>query len=180
MGEENKLLSRIDGVPLVHRALGSLKGAAIEQIVVVLGHQADEVRKVLDGDDLTFAENPDYEAGLASSLRCGLKALPGVAAVAVMLGDMPEVRPETIDRLFETINAADGILVAVPTWQGKRGNPVVWHRVLFDPMIELEGDQGARSLLKRYSAFVAEVPVDDPGVCLDVDTEEALRALQGD
>ena len=180
MGEENKLLSRIDGVPLVHRALGSLKGAAIEQIVVVLGHQADEVRKVLDGDGLTFAENPEYEAGLASSLRCGLKALSGVEAVAVMLGDMPEVRPETIDRLFTTINAADGILVAVPTWQGKRGNPVVWHRALFDPMIELEGDQGARSLLKRYSAFVAEVPVDDPGVCLDVDTEEALRALQGD
>ncbi len=180
MGEENKLLSRIGGVPLVNRALQSLKAAAIGEIVVVLGHQADEVRKVLDGDDLTFAENPDYEAGLASSLRCGLKALPGVEAVAVMLGDMPQVRPETIERLFETIDTADGILVALPTWQGKRGNPVVWHRALFDPMIELEGDQGARSLLERYSAFVAEVPVDDPGVCLDVDTEEALKALQGD
>ena len=177
MGKENKLLSRIEGVPLVHRALHSLKGAEIGQIVVVLGHQADEVRKALDGDGLAFVENPDYEDGFASSLRCGLKALSGVEAVVVMLGDMPQVRPETIDRLFKTIKAADGILVALPTWQGKRGNPVVWHRALFDPMIDLEGDQGARSLLKRYSAFVAEVPVDDPGVCLDVDTEEALKAL---
>lgn len=180
MGAENKLLSPIDGVPLVRRALDSLKGAAIGQIVVVLGHQADAVRKVLDGDGLTFVENPDYEDGLAGSLRCGLEALSGVEAVAVMLGDMPEVRPGTIERLFEAIDAADGILAAIPTWREKRGNPVVWHRALFDPMSELEGDQGARSLLERYSAFVAEVPLDDPGVCLDVDTEEALKALQGD
>ncbi len=177
MGKENKLLCRIDGVPLVHRALHSLKGAKIGHIVVVLGHQAAAVRKILDEDDLAFVENPDYEDGLAGSLACGLKALSGVAAVAVMLGDMPQVRPETIDLLFKTINAADGILVALPTWRGKRGNPVVWHRALFEPMIELDGDQGARSLLKRYSAFVAEVPVDDPGVCLDVDTEDALKTL---
>jgi molybdenum cofactor cytidylyltransferase len=179
MGEENKLLCRIDGVPLVQKALQSLKGADIRQIAVVLGHQANEVREVLDEAGLVFIENPDFAVGLAGSLRCGLKALSDVDAVAVMLGDMPDVQPATIDRLFETIRAADGILAAVPTWQGKRGNPVVWHRALFDPMIELEGDQGARSLLDKYSAFVAEVPVDDPGVCLDVDTEEALKALGG-
>ncbi|MEE8371118.1 MAG: molybdopterin-binding/glycosyltransferase family 2 protein [Sphingomonadales bacterium] len=178
MGEHNKLLSDLDGQPLVRRALDSLTGAGITRIAVVLGHEAEKVRAALGPSDaLTFVENPDHAEGLSGSLKLGLTALEGVDKAVVMLGDMPEVESPTIIKLLEAVDPGEGVFVAIPSWQGKRGNPVVWHRALFDEIMELSGDQGARGLFEKYAAFTLEVTVEDPGICLDVDTEEALAAL---
>jgi molybdenum cofactor cytidylyltransferase len=93
-----------------------------------------------------------------------------------MLGDMPRIRPGTVDRLLASARERpEG--VHLPVHGGRRGHPVLWSPRLASALRGLGGDQGARSLLDAHSDAVVEVAVDDPGVLLDVDTLEALRGL---
>jgi molybdenum cofactor cytidylyltransferase len=105
--------------------------------------------------------------------------VPGDAdAVAVLLGDMPEVSAALLDRLIGALDPARGALIAVPTRDGKRGNPVVWSRRFFDELARLEGDVGARHLIGQSGEAVVEVPVDDDAAFLDIDTPEALASAR--
>jgi molybdenum cofactor cytidylyltransferase len=101
-----------------------------------------------------------------------------VDAAAVVLGDMPQISTALIDRLANAIDSGRGALVAVPTRNGKRGNPVVWSRRFFDELSQLEGDVGARHLIGLYADAVVEVAVDDEAAFADVDTPEALALLR--
>ncbi len=96
----------------------------------------------------------------------------------VCLGDMPQVTPKLIDRLIGAFDPARGALVVIPTIDGKRGNPVLWSRRFFNDLTALEGDVGARHLIGGYAEAVAEVPVEDAAVLIDVDTPEALLAAR--
>jgi molybdenum cofactor cytidylyltransferase len=98
----------------------------------------------------------------------------------VCLGDMPQVDAALIDRLIAAIDPDKGALVAVPTIDGKRGNPVVWSRRFFADLMAVEGDVGARHLIGRYGEAVVEVPVTGTGVLTDIDTPEALAALRAE
>jgi molybdenum cofactor cytidylyltransferase len=174
----NKLLLPIDGTPMVARTVDALIASAATDIVVVTGHQGDEVRAVLTGRSVAFVHNPDYAAGLSSSVKTGIAALPEDADGAlVCLGDMPLVGPTHLDRLIAAFNPVEGRLICVPTYDGKRGNPVLWARQLFGEMAGLSGDVGARGLLERHADAVCEVAMSDAGVLLDVDTPAALDAL---
>jgi molybdenum cofactor cytidylyltransferase len=124
--------------------------------------------------------NPGYAEGLATSLKAGIAAVPADADGAIVcLGDMPQVRAEMIDRLIASFDPARGALIVVPTIDGKRGNPVLWSRRFFPELSAIEGDIGARHLIGGYGEAVTEVPA-DPGALVDVDTPEALRALQAE
>jgi molybdenum cofactor cytidylyltransferase len=178
MGVVNKLLVEIDGVPMVRRVAEAMRRSQAAPLVVVLGHEADRVRAALAGlgGGVTIVENPDYAAGLSTSLRRGLAALPAdVDGAVVCLGDMPRVAPRTIDRLLAAFNPAEGRAICVPTRNGKRGNPVLWARRFFPEMQEIAGDVGARHLIGAYPEAVAEIEMDeDDGVLIDIDTPEAL------
>src|SRR4029077_8604145 len=120
-------------------------------------------------------ENPAYASGMASSLKAGLSALPpDIDGVLVCLGDMPRIEPAVLDRLIAAFNPLEGRAICVPVWQGKRGNPVLWAKTFFPEMGSLAGDVGARHLIGQYAELVAEVPMPDDGVLLDIDTPEAL------
>src|SRR5690606_28392607 len=99
--------------------------------------------------------NPDYAEGLSTSLKAGLAALPADSeAVVVALGDMPDVTGALIDRLVAAIDPARGALIAVPTREGRRGNPVVWSRRFFEDLARIEGDIGARHLIAQHNEAV--------------------------
>jgi molybdenum cofactor cytidylyltransferase len=122
-----------------------------------------------------LVHNSDYADGISTSLKAGIATLPSdIEAVAVALGDMPEINGGLIDKLAHAINPAGGALVAVPTREGRRGNPVVWSRRFFEDLAKLEGDTGARHLIAQHNEAVIEVPVEDEGAFLDIDTPEAL------
>ena len=177
MGTLNKLLQVVDGAPMVVRAADALQAAQVESIVVVLGHEAEHVRTVLGGRDLTFVENPDYAEGLSTSLRRGLAAIAeDVDAVLICLGDMPRVSAAQINRLIAAFNPLEGRAICLPTHRGKRGNPVLWARQFVAEMSEIGGDVGARHLLGEHADVVCEVEMaEDNAVLLDIDTPEALR-----
>lgn len=186
MGKVNKLLVPVDGKPMVSHVVEALQASQARPLVVVTGHDYAAVEAVLtrrsgEGQALTLTHNPDYASGLSSSLRRGLAALPeGVDGVLVCLGDMPRLTPAIVNRLIAAFNPREGRAICVPTWQGKRGNPVLFAKRFFAEMQEIAGDTGARALIGEHAEVVCEVPMDDNAVLLDIDTPEALAALDAD
>ena len=177
MGPVNKLLAEVDGIPMVVHAARALIASRADPVVVVLGHEPDRVKEALAGLDVAFVRNPDFAGGLSTSLRAGVEALPGrIEGAVVALGDMPRVSPRDIDALIDAFDPASGHTICVPTHNGKRGNPVLWARRYFAEMASVSGDVGARHLIGENADQVLEVPRDNSGVLLDLDTPEALAA----
>jgi molybdenum cofactor cytidylyltransferase len=181
MGGPNKLLAEIGGKPLVRFVAEQALASRAAPVVVVTGHERAKVEAALAGLRVRFAHNPDYAAGLSTSLKAGLAALPGeVDGAIVCLGDMPQVTAALIDRMLEAFDPARGALVVVPTIDGKRGNPVVWSRRFFPDLMALEGDVGARHLIATHADAVTEVPMEDSAALTDVDTPDALLAVKAE
>jgi molybdenum cofactor cytidylyltransferase len=181
MGGPNKLLAEIGGRPLVRIAAEQALASRASPVVVVTGHERAKVEAALAGLPVRFAHNPDYAAGLSTSLKAGLAALPPRADGAIVcLGDMPQVTAALIDRLVDAFDPERGAMVVVPTIEGKRGNPVVWSRRFFPDLMALDGDVGARHLIATYADVVAEVPVEDAAALTDVDTPDALSAVKAE
>lgn len=179
MGPSNKLLEPLRGKPILRHAVEAQLSAGLDPVIVVTGHQREQVEDALAGLTAIFVHNPDYAAGLAGSLRAGIAALPGEAAATVVsLGDMPNVTAEVILPLVETFRSQPEARAVVPTLLGNRGNPVLLARELFPAVALLTGDRGARRLLEEAGERVIEVPFDDPAIAIDVDTPEALKALK--
>jgi molybdenum cofactor cytidylyltransferase len=174
-----KMTAPYAGKPLARHAHDAAAASAAGPIVTVLGHDAGRVAAALDGVDTTFVENPDHAKGMSTSLKAGISALPEtVAGAVVLLGDMPLVTPAIIDRLIAAFARHPSAKAVAPTVGGQRGNPILIGRALFAEVMKLEGDVGARKLLAAAGDDVIDVPVDDGAVLTDVDTPEALAALQ--
>jgi molybdenum cofactor cytidylyltransferase len=179
MGGPNKLLEDLHGKPIVRHAAEALAASGASPVVAVTGHEGERVASALAGLDIQCVANPAYADGLSTSLKAGLAALPPESdAVVVALGDMPDVTGALIDRLVSVIDPARGALIAVPTREGRRGNPVVWSRRFFDDLSTIEGDTGARHLIGLHNEAVVEVPVDDEAAFHDIDTPEALQSAR--
>jgi molybdenum cofactor cytidylyltransferase len=182
MGGPNKLLAEIGGRPLVRIVVEQALASRARPVVVVTGHQRERVEAALAGlPVVTCVHNPHYADGLGTSLKTAIAALPAdVDGAIICLGDMPQVDAALIDRLIGAIDPDKGALVAVPTIDGKRGNPVVWSRRFFPDLMAVEGDVGARHLIGRYTEAVVEVPVSGNAALTDIDTPEALAALKAE
>lgn len=178
MGRVNKLLASIDGIPMVVRVVDVALAAQTAQVVVVTGHEEARVREALTGKPVSFVHNSDYAQGLSTSLKAGLAGLPeDIDGVVVLLGDMPRIKPSHVDRLIAAFNPLEGRAICVPTYAGKRGNPVLFASRLIAEISAVAGDVGAKHLIGEHADEVAEVPIDDDAIFVDVDTPQALTAL---
>jgi molybdenum cofactor cytidylyltransferase len=181
MGGPNKLLEEISGKPLVRIAAEEALASCARPVVVVTGHERARVEAALAGLPVRLAHNPDYAEGLSTSVKAGLAALPPEAEAAIVcLGDMPQVTSSLIDRLIAAFDPERNALVVLPTFSGKRGNPVLWSRRFFPELMALEGDVGARHLIGAYPEVVTEVPVENAAAMVDIDTPDALRAAKAE
>ena len=177
-GSQPKLLADLAGKPLVRHVADAALASQSVPVVAVLGHRREEVEAALP-PAVRRVENPDYARGLSTSLRAGFAALDrATEAAVVLLGDMPQVTSELIDRLIEAWIAAGRPAAVVPTYDGRRGNPVLLSGALRPEIAELSGDTGACALLRARSD-VHELPVTAASILADVDTPEALAALRG-
>jgi len=181
MGGPNKLLAEIAGRPLVRIAAEAALASRADPVIVVSGHQHAEIQKALSGLSVRLVHNPDFVLGLGTSLKTGIAAVPAEADGAIVcLGDMPRIDADLINRLIAAFDPDRGALVVVPTFEGKRGNPVLWSRRFFPELMAIEGDVGARNLIARYGEAVIEVPVSGKGAFTDVDTQETLAGLRAE
>lgn len=174
-GTENKMLHDLSGEPMIRCTVNHVLAAGLGDVVVVTGHDADDVERALQGLDVRCARNATPWAGMGTSLATGANAIRGDAqAIFVILGDMPGLKPETILTLLGALNPNGGHDIIVPVCDGKRGHPVLFAARYFTRLRALSGDEGARGILKAHPERVRAVAVDDPGTILDIDTPEDL------
>ncbi len=174
-GGTNKLLSTLNGQPVVRQTVTTAAANHFLTPIIVAGHMAEAISAALSGLPHILVQNPDFASGMASSLKAALAQRgPDTELLMVCLGDMPFVQTDTIAALIETANQISEAKIFIPTFNGKRGNPVVWHRDMFDVLGTIEGDKGGRDIIHANADLVCEVPTDDPGILIDLDTPEAL------
>lgn len=174
----NKLLQEWRGKALLRWTVEAAVASDAKPVIVVTGHDATSTEGVLRGLDVVIVRNPAYRDGLSTSLRAGLSALPESADGAlVMLGDMPEVSANLLNRMIAGFSPPDGRSICVAAHEGKRGNPVLWSRAFFGDIARITGDTGARGLLAANEEQLCEIET-GAGVLRDVDTPEALARLR--
>ena len=181
MGAINKLIAEIGGKPLVRIAAEQALASQASPVIVITGHERERIEAALSGLPVHFAHNPDYADGLGTSLKAGIAAVPADADAAIVcLGDMPQVDHQLIDKLIAAFDPERGALVVVPTFGGRRGNPVVWSRRFFNDLMAIQGDIGARHLIGSYAEAVVEIPVAGGAALTDVDTPESFSAVKAE
>ncbi len=170
----NKLTAEVHGQPLLRRAADAALASSARPVIAVTGSDADKVERVLSGQPIQIVRNPDFTSGLSASLIAGINAVPGDCDGAViLLGDMPNVSAQLIDKLIAAFDPAEDRAICVATHHHKRGNPVLWSSAFFPEMRALKGDVGAKSLLAAHADLVCEVEAPDDGPLFDIDTPEA-------
>ena len=174
----NKLLADFHGQPLLRATIENLRASAADEIIVVTGNERQQVEAALAGLVVRFAHNSNFAEGLATSLRVGVESAAGADAVLVCLGDMPLVRPSTIDKLIAAYNPVEHRSIIVPAHKGEWGNPVLWGQEHFGKLTSLAGDKGARALIGDLKSEATDVETADKGILLDADTPEALERLR--
>ena len=133
------------------------RAAGLDEIVVVLGRAADQVRERVDFGAARVVENPVFTEGCASSYRAGLAALnPESEAIVIILGDQPGIAPEIIDRLASEWRRNEPP-IALCSYQGRKGHPMIFARSMFDQLQGLHGDKAAWKLVDANSASIQEV-----------------------
>lgn len=176
MGDRNKLLEEIDGQPLVARTLAALKGSSVAEIVLVTGHNAEDIDTIAADAGVATVHNDAYADGLSTSIRTGLAALgPDLDGVMICLADMPDLTDMAIDRIIQAFNPAERAGIVVPVAQGQRGNPVLFDAIYREEISGITGDMGARDVIRLHPDDVAEVELDE-AVLTDLDTPEAWAA----
>jgi molybdenum cofactor cytidylyltransferase len=172
-----KQLLELDGKPLLQHVIDAVAAASLDEVVIVLGHQSDEIASVLDLPPQARAiVNFDYNEGQSTSLLAGLASLDDRSdAAVVILGDQPSLDPAAIRKVVETFQSSGSPIVRA-MWDGRPGHPVVFARSIWDELSRLAGDLGARDFLAARDD-VTEVDMGSPAP-VDVDTWESYERLK--
>lgn len=173
-----KLLAPFGGRTLLGATLDGLRGAPVDETIVVVGTEGEGLRESSTARGARVVENRDWAGGMSTSVRAGLEACsPGSRAAVILLADQPLVGAGAVERLAEAFEG--GAKVAVATYGGEMRNPALFAREVW-PLLgqEMTGDAGARAVLARHPELVTEVPCDDVADPADVDTVEDLRRLE--
>lgn len=179
MAPMNKLLMTLGDRPVVLHAVQTALDTGLDPVVVVLGHDCEALRTVLAGLPVRMVGNAVYEEGLASSIRAGVDAIgTRVDAAVFLLGDMPLIAPLHLRSLLAAFGPAEGRSICIPTFESKRGNPVLWGAQCFPHLLKLSGDQGARVLFPSFADQIVEVKMPDDAALVDVDTEAAFYVVR--
>ncbi|MBC7788750.1 MAG: nucleotidyltransferase family protein [Anaerolineae bacterium] len=171
-----KLLAPIRTKPLVRVTVENVLTAAVDDVVVVVGRDADGVQAALVGLQVRFAENRNYANGMSTSVMAGIEALlPGTDLALIALGDQPGITPNIIRRLIEAQRVSRKPIV-VPMYAGQRGNPVLFRSDFFPELATIHGDHGARDLILSDPERVefVEFPFPPPA---DIDTRQDYDAM---
>jgi molybdenum cofactor cytidylyltransferase len=164
-----------DGRTLVEYQVAQLVAAEISQVIVVTGHAADEVERVLAGSSARVVRNPQYREGRAGSVRVGAAAVrEPVTAVLTLNVDQP--RPAELIRAIVLAHLSGDAAITVPVWAGRRGHPAVFAGALLPELRAVTEDgEGLRAVRRAHAAETRAVDLGDPRVLVDINTPESYR-----
>ncbi len=183
MGRPKALLP-LGGKLLIQHVVEAIRSVGVvSPIIVVTGHLADQTVAAVEGGGVECIHNANYEtAGMLSSIQVGLRVVPGTCAAAlIVLGDQPLIAPKTVAALIGRFRQTAAAVI-VPTYQSKRGHPILINRNNFAEVLSLGPDDTLKKFVNLHAKDSIEVEVDDAMILLDVDTpedyEQALRRYQ--
>ena len=178
MGKDNKLLRNIGGASLVRNTAVEMLKSNLDSCSIVLGYQSDKVAAVIKDLNINLILNPFWEEGQASSLKAALNTLDSsYSDLLVMLGDLPGVKSKHINKIIEEHLLANNrkSKITIPSFNGKKGNPVIWGKSFFPDLSNLEGDVGGRTLFDQHPAAINLLVMEDEAVITDTDTPEDFK-----
>jgi molybdenum cofactor cytidylyltransferase len=182
MGRPKANLPLEDGDTFLSRIVRTFSNAAVDDVVVVLGHDADAIARAFAGTGVAarFVINPDYETGQLSSLLKGLNAVdrPGLTAALVTLVDVPLVDVRTVRAVIDHYRQTRAPIVR-PIRGQQHGHPVLIDRSLFDEIRRADPGRGAKAVVRAHASAMGDVEVDDDGAFLDIDTADEYERLVG-
>jgi molybdenum cofactor cytidylyltransferase len=182
MGSPKAMLALGGGDTFLSRIIRTFHDAGVNDVIVVVGHQAEAIRASLAATGVTarFVDNPAYESGQFSSLVAGLDAAdrPDVAAVLVTLVDVPLVTAATIDAVLEHFRRSHAPIVR-PTRGTEHGHPVLIAQSLFAELRRADPSSGAKPVVRAHASAAGDIAIADAGAFLDIDTMDEYRRAVG-
>jgi len=176
MGRTKQLLDW-EGRTILQQVLENLGRSRVDEVILVLGHEAERIVQTLDTRKVKVVINKNYRAGMISSIQQGLINLSDSAeAFFIVLADQPGIRPEVFDRLIDEFR---GIIpkksIILPGYRGRRGHPALFSAKYRQEALRITGDVGFRQVLEELPEEILTVEMDTDSILQDIDTPEDYR-----
>ena len=175
-----KALVPFEGLTFVEHLLQATKHPRVGIVRVVLGANAESIRAELKLDQETVVVNQDWQQGQLSSIQCAIRSLPADETAGLLLCpvDHPLISSQLVSRLIAEFDS-DRKLIVVPTHQGRRGHPVIFHASLYAELLDASPNVGARQVVWAHPDAIAEIETDEAGVILNLNDPETMRKALG-
>jgi molybdenum cofactor cytidylyltransferase len=179
MGRPKALLP-IDGVRFIEKIVTALRLTRIARIMVVLGHNAAEMRQRISDLQVDLVINPDYKQGQLSSLAAAIRSIEAgndaerVDGILVHLVDHPYINADLVNLMIERFYETKKLIV-VPRYQDRRGHPVIFSKALFGELLAAPFDRGAKAVVHAHREDTLEIDTNYEGAIIDIDTPEEYR-----
>lgn len=168
MGKPKQLLS-FGGATILEHVVDNLRQCRIGEIIIVLGHEWQRIAARFDNRPVRMVINPDYRMGMGTSLAQGiLSADEKAQAFLVALGDQPLVRVDIVNALIDAYQRG-GKGIAIPSFEGLPGHPVIFDKKYRQDLLRLQGDVGGKDVVKSHPEDVLHIEVDSASVIYDID-----------
>ena len=177
-----KLLLPLNGQPIIHHPISLAMQQELHPIVVVAGQYIEEISKGMkDAKEITFLYNPDYQEGISSSLKLGIKTIANdVDAAIIFLGDQPFVRESVIRSIVAEYekDRENSKWIVRPRYAGQPGHPILFDRKLFGDFATINGDVGGRTIIKSHKDRLKFIDFSEQLWGMDIDTPEDYEKVR--
>jgi molybdenum cofactor cytidylyltransferase len=175
-----KALVPFEGLTFVEHLLQATNHPRVGIVRVVLGANAESIQAELKLDQETVVVNQDWQQGQLSSIQCAIRSLPADETAGLLLCpvDHPLISSQLVSRLIAEFDS-DRKLIVVPTHQGRRGHPVIFHASLCAELLDASPNIGARQVVWAHPDAIAEIETDEAGVILNLNDPETMRKALG-
>ena len=169
MINENKLIKKYKNIPLIKHAVDNILNSPIDELIIVLGHQKETIQKIIEKNKkIKFIDNPNFESGMASSIKKGLNHLrKETEAFFICLGDMPNINKEIYNQLINASLSNKDKEIFVPYYREKQANPILFSKKIKDKIHKIEGDFGAKKIIADNEKKVFKLSILDKGIITD-------------
>ncbi|MCH8127591.1 nucleotidyltransferase family protein [candidate division KSB1 bacterium] len=170
-GDKNKLLKPFMDSSIFGHVVKTMTNLPIAEVILVTGYEHEKIAEAIKHSNVHIIHNSEFQTGIASSIKCGVSAASQkTEGYMICLGDMPYITMDYIKNLLDTFINSQIPSIIVPTFQYRKGNPVIFSKNFIDDLLKIEGDKGAREVIDKHPDSIIEVQIRKETYFFDVDT----------
>lgn len=174
-----KALVPFHGISFAQHLVNITRHARVGVTRIILGAAAEDIAAKLGVDPSIIVVNSEWEKGQLSSVQAAIRSLPeGTEGMILCPVDHPLVSANLVSQLIKQFDA-EGKPIALPTFHGKRGHPVIFRASLYDELLAASPDVGARQVVWAHAQDITEVPTEEEGVVLNLNDPEIMKKAMG-